>query len=166
MKKKLLGVISLVCLLMVSVCSEAWAAIYSQSDINNVSRKLMQVSTIDMMSFVNKSDLVGYRYSSFQMQSEQYKRSISATITNLQSISNKINIIKNSIDYSDSEKEMQTRQLYQEADTAVYNVNTLTINYLMDLKQTMPTVTYQKFIKRFQEYYNGLNIDSNNISIR
>lgn len=166
MKKKLLSAISLICLLMFSICSNAWAAINSQAAINSTSNKLMQVSTMDFMSFVNKSDLVGYRYSNFQMQTEQYKRSVSGTVTNLQSISNRINIIKNSIDFSDSEKEMQTRQLYQEADTAIYNVNTLTINYLIGLKQSMPTITYQKFVKKFQDYYNGLKIDSNNIYVR
>lgn len=165
MKKKLLSAISLICLLVFSLCGDAIAAVYSQADINNVSHKLMQVSTMDMMSFINKSDLVGYRYTNFQMQTEQYKRSMSATITNLQSISNRINIVKNSIDFSDSEKEMQTRQLYQEADTAINSVNTLTINYLIGLKQSMPTITYQKFVRKFQEYYNGLKIDSNNIYV-
>lgn len=165
MKKKLLGVISLICLLMFSFSSDALAAINSQAGINNVANKLMQVSTMDIMSFVNKSDLVGYRYNNFQMQTDQYKRSITSTITSLESISNRISIIKNSIDYSDSEKDMQTRQLYQEVDTAVNNVNTLTINYLIGIKQTMPTITYQKFLKRFQEYYNGLNIDSNYINV-
>ena len=142
------------------------AAIYSDSDIYLATRKLRDVSLKDMMSFVNKTDLVGNRASNFNMQTMQYQRTVSSAVDSLQSITNRIDIVRNSMDYSDSEKDMKTRELYQEADAVLSNIHGETINYLMGLNRTMPTITHQRFVKRFQEYYNGLNIGSSQINFR
>lgn len=165
MKNKFLGVISLVCLLVFAAVNAANAFIFSQDDVYSAIEKMRDLSHKDMVSMINKSELIGYRYDNFRMVTMQYQRNVAAAADSLQNIANRISLVENSSDYSNTEKDMQAQQLYQEADATISKIHTDTVNYLMSLNQ-MPSITYQRFLKKFQEYYNSLNLVESQIDIK
>ena len=164
MKNKILCVISFVCLLLFSVVNEVNAVIFSQADVYVAIERMRDLAGKDMMSMINKSEIIGYRYDNFRIVTMQYQRNIAAAADNLQNIANRINLIENSSDYSDTEKNMQVQKLYQEADATISKVHTATMDYLIGLNQ-LPTITYSKFVRKFQDYYNSLNLIDSDISI-
>ena len=83
----------------------------------------------------------------------EYQRSAQFHADNLNSLSGKIDVVKNSIDFSDTEKEMQAKQIFQEADAA-----------LSDLNST--TITYQRYVKRFLNYYNDLHLTDVDLRVK
>ena len=76
-----------------------------------------------------------------------------------------INSINQSSEFSDSDKSMQIARIYQEATTDLYNMDTQTINFMIGLNQFMPTITYSRFVKKYQEFYNGLDITNTDLSV-
>lgn len=163
MKKKFLGILSLIFMLMFSAVLDASAVIRNENDINVSVRKLRELSSKDMMQMVHKSELVGFRYDAFVMATTKYQRSAGTAASNLQKISNSIELVKNSTDFSDTEKDMQINKLLQEADSEISKVQTDSMSYLTDLQEQIPTITYQQFVKKFLEYYNGLNLAGSRI---
>lgn len=134
------------------------AAILSNADIYRNTTKLKELYDYDFSTLVNKSELVGMRADSFNIQTEQYKNSVYNAQTQLQNKLQRLQVIENSIDYSDSEKDMQKSQVYQEVSVILADLNTYTYNYVYQLEYVMPTITYQRFSKKFLEYYKSLEI--------
>ena len=163
MKKKIISLFSLLCLLFFVAIGTADAAIKTKADITVVVKKLNSLSKTDMTSFVNKSELIGVRKERFSLYSTQYQRKIVSTVENLQNISNSIDVINKSLEISNTEKKMQLQKLYQEADAALGDVDNITLDFLVG-SEMLPSITQQRFIKKFLAYYNSLNITDQNIT--
>ena len=99
------------------------------------------------------------------MQTMQYQTDIANTAGIFKEKLNKIEIIQNSTDYSDTEKQMQLNNIYQEINSLLNSVDTKTINYINNLGTFMPSITYQRYYKSFIEYYNELGITTYKIQI-
>lgn len=165
MKKKLLLIFTLILTAIFGCCLQSKAYIGSEQDIQNKIVQVRELSQFNFLSLINKNELVGYRLDDFRMSSQFYANSIVVVADNLNNILNQIELIKNSSDLTDTEKNMRIRQLYQDADAALYDVDTKTINYLIDIRRPMPTITYDKYIKKFQQYYNGLNLTNSSLNV-
>ena len=142
------------------------ALVNSSSDINAKIIKLNKIAQYDYNSFVNKNELIGYRLSNFNMLTSQYQNSAKQSVDNLNNIVFQIDTIRNSSDFSDSDKELQINKLYQDADTTLYNFDSQTLNYIFSLRNVMPSISYQRFAKKFQEFYNEIQLTDNKLSIK
>jgi len=164
--KKFLTLISLTCILLFSAVVDVQAAIRNRQDMMIAAQKLQQLQQFDFLSLVNRNELIGYRLDEFNMSTMQYKANVTTVLNSLVNISRRMDTVMNSADFSDTEKQMQMNQLLQEADVAVSDINVKSVTYLMLLKNSMPTITYSRYVKRFQEYYNSLDITNDDISVR
>lgn len=158
LKNKLFCIITLLVLSIFSTVNTANAVIYSEDDIQIKIEQLEQLCDFDFLSLINKSELIGFRLQNFRMSSQLYSNSIIVTIDNLKNIVNQIELVKNSADFSGTEKDMQINKLLHSADTALFELDTKTMSYLMDLRISMPTITYDRYIRKFQDYYNNLGL--------
>ena len=165
MKRFVLKLMLVFTVLVAFVCNSALAVITSQSEITYKKNQLRALYSKDLMSFVNKSDLIGYRLSNFTMHNAQYKNEINTLIERLDNVSNQIQVIQNTTEISDSDKQLQITQMYQEANAIVADTNNRTMSYMYAIKDTMPSITYQKYIRTFTKYYNSLNIVDDEIDI-
>ena len=165
MRNKLLCILTLICFIFISALS-ASAFISSEYEVKVKADKLQTLVNFDFMSLVNKNDLVGYRLSTFQMNTQYYINSVNTVKDNLYGIDNQINIIRNSTEISDTEKSMQTSKLLSEADSLLSDLDSKTVNYIIGIKSTMPTVTYQNYARKFTAYYNSLNISGNPMTFK
>ncbi len=155
--KKILAKLFIVLIATVTlVCNSAFALIRSEGDINQAVYKLNQIQNQDFVSFINKSELVGNRLGEFKMVSEQYKTSAAAASDTLKGILSQIETVTRSSDIASSDKEMQIRTLYSEANTVLLDMDNKTITYISSLGSIMPSITYERFIKKYTTYYNNL----------
>ena len=158
MKKKLFGIFTLIFLLFFSCVSGAFAYVNSKSDMNNVVKKLDQLYDFDCSTFINKGELVGIKLESFNFLTATYKRQVSLTRETIVNSMNKIDIVQNSEDFSDTDKEMQINQLYKDCNSAIADLHNKTMNYLVDLRAELPTITYDRYKVKFANYFNSLQI--------
>lgn len=165
MRKKLASIL-LTAVLMFSFAISALAAMSSIRDIEVKVNGLNQLSSFNINSFVNKSDMIGDRLQNFNLATAQYQNSVIMTKESLKAILNQIQFIQNAKDITSVERATQLNRLYQDAEAALYDVDSKTLQYLYSVKPLMPTVTYQKFNKRFKAYYQDLNISNSNIISR
>ena len=164
--KKILSLFSVLCILFFSAISSAEAVIYSEYDIDVAIQKMNELASQDLLSFVNRNELIGFRLENVNMATMQYQTTVKATADSLVNMRNRIDIVKNSADFSDSEKNMQINQIYQEADASISNTTSKTVMYLIELRNSMPTITYQRYVKKFQEYYNQLNLGNYQVDVK
>ena len=164
--KKILSLFSVLCILFFSAISSAEAVIYSEYDIDVAIQKMNELASQDLLGFINRNELVGYRLDNVNMTTMQYQMNVKATADALVNMRNRVDIIRNSADFSDSEKNMQLNQVYQEADASISNTTSKTVMYLNELRRSMPTITYQRYVKKFQEYYNQLNLGNYPVAIK
>lgn len=166
MKNKFFGFVLAVFFALFMSIQSAFALIYSDADIYQKIDKLNVISNTDFISFINKADMVGYRLAGFEMTTSNYKNYIRMTTEQLSNISTQIQEIRRTTELSETDKNMQISKMYQDATTLMFNVDNQTMNYLISLNQLMPTITYARFIKTYQEFYNGLNITNSDIKIK
>ena len=157
-------IICLIALFFMFVINSAFA-VYSPYEVEESIAKLEQLAQDDFFSMINKSELIGVRYDTFNMQTMQYQTDIANTAGIFKEKLNKIEIIQNSTDYSDTEKQMQLNNIYQEINSLLNSVDTKTINYINNLGTFMPSITYQRYYKSFIKYYNDLGITTYKIQI-
>lgn len=165
MKKKLFLTLSVIFTMFFAFGSGVQAYIDSEQAIDNKVMQLKELHEFDFLSIVNKGELIGYRLNDFQMQSRAYANTILVAIDNLKNINQQIQLIQKSQELSFSDKEMRIRKLYQDADMALYDVDTKTSNYLIDLRNIMPTLTYDRYLRSFQDYYNSLDLTSSDLYV-
>ncbi len=165
MKKKILSVIGLIILVLFSGIQSVYAAITSEEEINYKIEQLGALAEFDFLSMINKSEVVGLRLDNYKMVSQFYVNTIVVTADNLSNILDQIEIVKNSADFSDTEKKLQINKLYRQADLALYELDTKTMTYLMDLRSSIPSVSYKTFIGKFQELYNSLELSGNSLNL-
>ena len=164
MKTKLFSFIFALFLTLFSFVQSASALVYSEADIYQKINQLNVIMNTDYISFINKADLVGYRLSTFEMQTMNYKNQARMNIESLNSLLEQIKKIRNSSDLSPSDKNVQIASLYQNANNMMFDMNNATLNYLRSLNFIMPTITYSRFVKKYQTFYNGLNLTDTDIS--
>ena len=164
--KKILNLLSILCIVFFSAISTVEAVVYSEYDIDVAIQKMNELASRDLLSFVNRNELIGFRLENVNMATMQYQTTVKATADSLVNMRNRIDIVKNSADFSDSEKNMQINQIYQEADASISNTTSKTVMYLIELRNSMPTITYQRYVKKFQEYYNQLNLGNYQVDVK
>lgn len=164
--KKILGLLFTLILLFFSTAIDANAQIKSKNDLQNVAKKVCDLSDYNLISLVYKNELIGYRLENFNMRSMEYQRIAQFHADNLKSLKARYDVVQNSIDFSDTEKEMQSKQIFQEADASLSDLNSKTISYLIGLRDLMPTITYQRYVKRFLNYYNDLNLTDVDLRVK
>ena len=142
------------------------AAITSKYDLQNTVNKLDNLANFDCLSLINRNELIGNRLNGFIMRTSEYQRMVITTKDSIIEGLSRIDFIENSGDYSDSEKAMQLREVYNNANYALSDLNSKTINYIMSMANYMPSLTYQKYIVKFQNYYNSLNLTDNDLLIK
>ena len=164
--KKILSLLSILCIVFFSAISSVEAVVYSEYDIDVAIQKMNELASRDLLSFVNRNELIGFRLENVNMATMQYQTTVKATADSLVNMRNRIDIVKNSADFSDSEKNMQINQIYQEADASISDTTSKTVMYLIELRNSMPTITYQRYVKKFQEYYNQLNLGNYQVDVK
>ena len=162
MKKIIAGAVVTSVLLFSSVLS-AFSATSSVYDISSNINKLTQLAECDFNSMINKSDLIGNRAQNFDMLTSQYKNDVLNNKENMTNIIKQIEILNNSLELSESDKIMQIGRLYQEVDSMLYVIDSRTSQYLYSIARIMPTITYQRYFKKFKEFYNQLDISNNQL---
>lgn len=163
MKKKLFSILCITFLMMFGLAIKANASIESPDDIKYRVEQLREFSQFDLLSLINKGELIGWRLDSYKMTTQFYINSVVVATDNLDNILNQIDLVINSTEYSDTEKSMQIRKLYADAQKTLYELDTRTISYMMELKNSVPTITYERYAQKFQEIYNNLQLTGNNL---
>lgn len=158
MKKILTKILFVITLCFIFICNSANALIMSESDIQMKINQIYRLENQDFSDFYNKSDLIGYRLNSFNMYVTQYKNAANYAAVRLKNVIDQINMVRNSADFSDQDKSAQISRLYQDANTILVDLNNTTINHLYSAKTVMPTLTGQKYRKKFLEFYNSLHL--------
>ncbi len=166
MKTKIAKLLLIVSLFFTALCIPANAIVASEADVQQKINTVQALASYDPMSMINKSELIGYRMASYNMFSSQYKSSASLAIEQFRNLLTQIQLIKNSSELSDSEKNLHLTTLYQDADKILYDLDNKTVNYIYSCKTIMPTITFQKFVKSFSTFYNSLYITNNAINVR
>ncbi len=166
MRTKLFSFIFALFLALFSFAQSASAIVYSDADIYQKINQLNVIMQTDYLSFINKADVVGYRLSSFEMQTMNYKNQARMNIENLNNILIQINDIRNSMELSESDKNLQISKLYQQSANLLFGMDNMTMNYLISLNSILPTITYNRFINRFQEFYNELNLTNADVKVK
>ena len=165
MKRKLFSCLFALILALFTFVPNVQASVRSEADIY---QKINQLNTIidkDFIEFINKSDLVGYRLDAFRMASSNYKNVARMTVDKLKKMLEQINNLNMSSEFSESDKAMQISRIYQEATTDLYNLDSQTVNFMIGLNQVMPTITYSRFVKKYQAFYNDLNITNTDLTV-
>ena len=166
MRTKLFSFIFALFLALFSFAPSASALVYSDADIYQKINQLQIIMQTDYISFINKAEVVGYRLSSFEMQTMNYKNQARMNIENLNNILTQINEIRNSMELSESDKNMQISRLYQQSANLLFGMDNMTMNYLLSLNTILPSITYNRFINRFQEFYNELNLTNADVKVK
>jgi hypothetical protein len=112
----------------------------------------------DFMSLVNKNEMIGFRSDNYNMAVLQYKNSVKSTSDRITTLINQANMVQQSLEFSNSDKQVQLGRLYGDADLALGELDVKTTTFVTSLRNLMPSLTYQKFVKKFQEYYYSLGI--------
>ncbi len=165
MLKSIFTKILLSCFLLFCFMLNVHAAVTSDSNIYQKINSVKTLSQYDYISLINKTEMIGYRLDAFNIATSQYKNTLMLTLEKLNNIPYQIRVIRSSSDISDSDKKIQINNLYNDADAALYNLDSQTMNYLFSVRNCMPTLTYKKYLKKFQELYNSQKLTNANISI-
>ena len=165
MKKKLFLTFTVIFAMFFALSLDAKAYISSDQDIINKKKQVEELYKFDFLSLVNRGELIGYRLDDFRMQSQGYANTIYVAIDNLNNISSQIQFIRNSQELSNTDKDMRIRKLYQDADMALYDIDNKTSNYLINLKYSMPSITYDRYLRKFQDYYNSLDLTNSDLHV-
>lgn len=162
--KKLMTNFLLIASVMMFSALNAMAVINSSNDIEIKMNNLNQLASYDFMRLINKTELVGERRQLFDMMTAQYQNEITRNEEKLKGYLKQINDIDRLNDITDQEKLVQINQIYQDADSILFDIDSKTMQYLYSARRIMPTLTYQRYAKKFRELYNNLEISSNKLT--
>lgn len=165
MKNRILTLIFAVVFSLFSFALYADAQIRTDSDIFYKRNQLQVIVNQDFMSFINKNEMIGSRKDSFNIDTQFYKNYVYGLIEKINKSTQQMEIIRSSQELSDTDKMMQINNIYQDIDYSMYDLDSKTINYLLNCKKSMPTLTFQTFAKKFQDFYNNFKFTNNRIYI-
>jgi len=150
------GIVSLFVSVALLVNS-AQAAIMNNNDINKKITALKTLSQKDFYTMFNKSAIIGMKRERYELVTSQYKSNVEAALTQLKTIQKDAQYLQNTKMAKD-EKNTKINTLYQNADTLLYNLDSKTSQYIEDIGEILPNITYSRFQKKFYDFYNNLNI--------
>lgn len=165
MKNKILSLVFIIVLGLFTLVMPAMAQIKSEFDITNKRNQIQTILNTEFMSFVNKNELIGYKLDAYNMESQYYKNYLYTVIEKLNNQLTQINIIRTSQDLSDTDKTMKLNDIFQDVDVTLYDVDAKTITYLSNCKRSMPSITYQKFTKTFEKFYNAFQLTNTQVNV-
>ena len=102
MKRKIFNIIFCVFMFIFGSYMSAMAVVSSQYDIQQAVNKLNELSSYNCISLINKNELIGYKLDNFNMLTDEYQKSVIAARDSIVQGLNKIELIQNSTDFSDS----------------------------------------------------------------
>ncbi|MBQ3640458.1 hypothetical protein II906_00765 [bacterium] len=153
--KKILGLIALfLSFLFVPV----FADVSNDRDIQDAVAKLNGIVSMNPYSLFNKSELIGYRRDQFEMSTNHYKARVAAARDRISNLRSQLKSIKNDNSINEEEKSTKLDGSLQEINGYLAEVDSLTFAYLNEIRWFMPSLTYQRYYKKFQNYYSYLNI--------
>ena len=165
MKNKLLNFFLAIAMFF-AIALNADAAINSQSDIYAKANSVKKLAEYDYTALIGKTELIGYRLNSFNFSATQYKNNAYQTYEALNNINSQIDVVRNSSDFSDSDKQLQINKLYQDANTALYDLDSKTMTYVYSLRNFLPSISFSRYSKKFLDFYNSQKITENEIVVK
>ena len=151
--------IPIISLLMLFTCiSSAQAYINSQQDLHNAILKIYDLRNFDSMKFISKSELIGERLTDFNEARYVYNSTLESGMYQLMQFEEEINRLNNSTNMDQRAIDTQIQRIYNNANAVVSNINSQAGMYIQRIRYSMPTMTYQKYRKKFYEYYESVNL--------
>lgn len=166
MKLRIFGFIFALFFTFAFCVQSVFATVYSNADVYDKIDKLNTIYNADFNSFINKSELIGYRLIGYEMAVTNYKNNVRMNIENLNNTLIQIQKIRNSVEISDTDKNIQIAKMYQDATNLMFSFDNVTSSFLISLNQYMPSITYGKFLKKYQSFYNELNITNADLLVK
>jgi len=165
MKNKILNFFFAFIILCVSALN-ADARVNSQADLYAKANVLKNIAQYNYSSMIGKTELIGYRMDSFNISASQYQNNAWLAYETINNINSQIDMINNSVEFSDSDKQLQINKLYQEADAALYDLDSKTMNYVYSLRNFMPSISFGRYSKKFLDFYNSQRVTDNQIVVK
>lgn len=154
-----------ICLLVFALPLTANAAVRSEGDAITKMNKVQTIVDYDFYSFFNKSELIGNNLTNYNISTSQYKQAARSTKELINSSLSQAQMLRDSIDLTTEDRDLKMRKIYQDIDAALYSLDSQTLSYIFAMRNIMPTITYQRFVKRFEAFYNSLGLTENQMTL-
>lgn len=154
-----------ICLLVFALPLAANAAVRSEGDAITKMNKVQTIVDYDFYSFFNKSELIGNNLTNYNISTSQYKQAARSTKELINSSLSQAKMLRDSIDLTTEDRDLKMRKIYQDIDAALYSLDSQTLSYIFAMRNIMPTITYQRFVKRFEAFYNSLGLTENQMTL-
>ena len=152
-----------ICLLVFALPLTANAAVRSEGDAITKMNKVQTIVDYDFYSFFNKSELIGNNLTNYNISTSQYKQAARSTKELINSSLSQAKMLRDSIDLTTEDRDLKMRKIYQDIDAA--SLDSQTLSYIFAMRNIMPTITYQRFVKRFEAFYNSLGLTENQMTL-
>lgn len=154
-----------ICLLVFALPLTANAAVRSEGEAITKMNKVQTIVDYDFYSFFNKSELIGNNLTNYNISTSQYKQAARSTRELINSSLSQAQMLRDSIDLTTEDRDLKMRKIYQDIDAALYSLDSQTLSYIFAMRNIMPTITYQRFVKRFEAFYNSLGLTENQMTL-
>lgn len=154
-----------VCLLVFALPLAANAAVRSEGEAMTKMNQVQTIIDYDFYSFFNKSELIGNNLVNYNISTSQYKQAARSTKELISSSLSQAKMLRDAIDLTPEDRELKMRKIYQDIDAALYSLDSQTLSYIFAMRNIMPTITYQRFVKRFEAFYNSLGLTENQMTL-
>ena len=158
MLKKLFLIPLMTILMLFNSILSAEAYINSQEELHNSILKLYELRNFDSLSLINKNELIGERLANFNEARFTYNSALEASLHQLLLYEDELYELYKSEDANQQFIDIQVQRIYHDANSVVANVNNQAGDFLKNIRHIMPTVTYQKFRKKFYDYYQSVEL--------
>lgn len=165
MKIKIFTLIFSLLLSFFSFALCANAKIQSEGDIQYRKNQIQSLANTDFMNFVNKHEIVGYRLENYRFDVQFYQNFLYSVIEQMDNYLTQISVIKNNEVLSANDKELQIINVYQNVDVTLFDLDSKTINFLTAGKRYMPSITYRRFVRNFEDFYNNYQFTTTVINV-
>ena len=145
-------------LLFFGVSLKADAYIANMQDLDYSIQKLQMLRTSNMSEYVKRGEIIGNRLNDFEMIHRTYISSIDSAISRLQKIKEDINNIETMSGISEKDKYAQIEDAFKDANIVIDEVNMRTNDFVVNSSRPMPTITYERFKKKFWAFYYSLGL--------
>ena len=154
-----------ICLLVFALPLAANATVKSESEAITKMNQVQTIIDYDFYSFFNKSELIGNNLTNYNISTSQYKQAARSTKEMIRSSLSQAKMIRDSIDLTPEDRVLKMGKIYQDIDAALYSLDSQTLSYIFAMRNIMPTITYQRFVKRFEAFYNSLGLTENQMTL-
>ncbi len=154
-----------ICFIILAFPLAAQAIIENDSDAVEKMDKIQSLVDYDFFKLFNKTELIGTSLTTYNVSTSQYKQAALSTIEVIRSSLSQTEMVRSAVDLTDEDKSLQINKVYQDIDAALYALDSQTLNYIYALRTIMPTITYPRFVKKFEAYYNSLQLTNNQITL-